>query len=113
MNAAQKGERGRRPRNDILNVYEVAELVKRCRLYRQELLLVCDLVRGAIAPMTNRSQAIRVETKVATTLRCLAAGKMQLWLIPASHEKGARADFERCSDTYFHKEVCKVSPHLV
>ncbi len=81
MVASQQGERRRRPRiyrprKDILNVYEDAELVKRWRLEREGKLLVCDMVRDAIAPKTNRSKAISVEMKVATTLQYLATGKM-------------------------------------
>lgn len=42
------------------------------------ILLVCNIVRDAIAPKTNRSKVTSVEMKVATTLQYLAAGKMQL-----------------------------------
>lgn len=63
---------------DILNIYSDAELVKRYRLDRAEILLVTDFVRDAITPPKSRSRAITVEVKVITTLRYLATGKMQL-----------------------------------
>ena len=59
-------------------MFDDAELVKRYRLDREGILLVSDMVGDAIAPKTNKSKAISVEMKVATTLRYLATGKMQL-----------------------------------
>ena len=45
------------------------------------MLLVGNMVRDAITPVTNTSQAITIETTVATTLWCLATGKMQLSVV--------------------------------
>lgn len=64
-------------RKDVLNELSDAELVKRYRLDRAEILFLTDLVRDPLTSRTARNNALTPEMKVIITLRFLATGKMQ------------------------------------
>ncbi|XP_066960858.1 putative nuclease HARBI1 [Macrobrachium rosenbergii] len=81
--ADEQEHRIRRPRNfrprlDIFNVYDDSDFRKRYRVDQNGLMYVTDLIREAIANLTERSHAVTPEMKVALTLRYFATGKMQL-----------------------------------
>uniref|UniRef100_A0AAZ1XUX0 Putative nuclease HARBI1 n=1 Tax=Oreochromis aureus TaxID=47969 RepID=A0AAZ1XUX0_OREAU len=67
----------RRGRRDVLQTLNDRELLRRYRLDRAGIMFVVDLLRDAITSPTRRHNAITPETKVITTLRYLATGKMQ------------------------------------
>uniref|UniRef100_A0A3P9BSJ7 Putative nuclease HARBI1 n=1 Tax=Maylandia zebra TaxID=106582 RepID=A0A3P9BSJ7_9CICH len=67
----------RRGRRDVLQTLDDWELLRRYRLDRAGIMFVVDLLRDAITSPTRRHNAITPETKVITTLRYLATGKMQ------------------------------------
>uniref|UniRef100_A0AAZ1XA43 Putative nuclease HARBI1 n=1 Tax=Oreochromis aureus TaxID=47969 RepID=A0AAZ1XA43_OREAU len=67
----------RRGRRDVLQTLDDRELLRRYRLDRAGIMFVVDLLRDAITSPTRRHNAITPETKVITTLRYLATGKMQ------------------------------------
>lgn len=67
----------RRGRRDVLQTLDDRELLRRYRLDRAGIMFVVDLLRDAITSPTRRHNTITPETKVITTLRYLATGKMQ------------------------------------
>uniref|UniRef100_A0AAZ1XDW7 Putative nuclease HARBI1 n=1 Tax=Oreochromis aureus TaxID=47969 RepID=A0AAZ1XDW7_OREAU len=67
----------RRGRRDVLQTLDDRELLRRYRLDCAGIMFVVDLLRDAITSPTRRHNAITPETKVITTLRYLATGKMQ------------------------------------
>uniref|UniRef100_A0A3P9BWJ3 Putative nuclease HARBI1 n=1 Tax=Maylandia zebra TaxID=106582 RepID=A0A3P9BWJ3_9CICH len=67
----------RRGRRDVLQTLDDRELLRRYRLDRAGIMFVVDLLRDAITSPTRRHNAITPKTKVITTLRYLATGKMQ------------------------------------
>ncbi|KAK0144219.1 putative nuclease HARBI1 [Merluccius polli] len=65
-------------RRNVLETMEDCELIKRCRLNREGIKRVVELVRDAITSPTNGNNPISPEIKCLATLRYLATGKMQL-----------------------------------
>ena len=60
--------RGFRPRKNVLEMYDDAQLVKIYRFDSAGIIYITDLVRHALKSPTARNQAIARETKVALTL---------------------------------------------
>ena len=65
-----------RPRKDIFNLYDDAQLIKKYKLDCEGIMLVTYGERCKDAPR-NRSKSVSAELKVVTTLRYLATEKMQ------------------------------------
>ncbi|XP_063889741.1 putative nuclease HARBI1 [Scylla paramamosain] len=66
-----------RPRRDIFEGYNDAELIKRFRLDHAGIVTMADLVVDRLQSRTERNRPLNPETKVAITLRYLATGEMQ------------------------------------